>query len=114
MSQYLIEQIAAKKNVRVEPYTEVMKAEGEDHLERIVTRTRTPEGEESTEMRDADALFVMIGAKASTAWLPQGLQRDAGGYLCTGRDLAMGAEGADAVSAGDESSGNLLRRGCAA
>jgi thioredoxin reductase (NADPH) len=87
MSSYLIDQIASKKNVRVEAYTEVMKAEGEDHLERIVTRTRTPEGEESTETRDADALFVMIGAKASTAWLPQSLQRDAAGYLCTGRDL---------------------------
>jgi thioredoxin reductase (NADPH) len=87
MSSYLIDQIAAKKNVRVEAYTEVVKAEGEDHLERIVTRTRPPEGEESSEMRDADALFVMIGAKASTAWLPQSLQRDSAGYLCTGRDL---------------------------
>jgi thioredoxin reductase (NADPH) len=65
----------------------VIKAEGEDHLERIVTRTRPPEGKESTETRDADALFVMIGAKASTRWLPESLQRDSGGYLCTGRDL---------------------------
>jgi thioredoxin reductase (NADPH) len=87
MSQYLIEQIACKKNVRVEAYTEVMKAEGEDHLERVVTRTRTPEGEESTQTHDADALFVMIGAKASTAWLPKSLQRDSAGYICTGRDL---------------------------
>jgi thioredoxin reductase (NADPH) len=87
MSQYLIEQIADKKNIRVEAYTEVIKAEGEDHLERIVTRTRPPEGKESTETRDADALFVMIGAKASTRWLPESLQRDSGGYLCTGRDL---------------------------
>jgi thioredoxin reductase (NADPH) len=87
MSQYLIEQIGCKNNVRVEAYTEVMKAEGEDHLERVVTRTRTPEGEECVQTRDADALFVMIGAKASTAWLPGSLQRDAAGYLCTGRDL---------------------------
>jgi thioredoxin reductase (NADPH) len=88
MSQYLIEQLAGKKNIQVEAYTEVMKAEGEDHLERIVTRTRPPEGEESTATRDADALFVMIGAKASTAWLPDALQRDSSGYLCTGRDLS--------------------------
>jgi thioredoxin reductase (NADPH) len=87
MSQYLIEQIACKKNILVEPYTEVIKAEGEDHLERIVTRTRPPEGEECTQTRNADALFIMIGAKASTAWLPQNLQRDSAGYLCTGRDL---------------------------
>ncbi len=36
---------------------------------------------------DADALFVMIGANASTSWLPGELERDAQGYICTGRDL---------------------------
>jgi thioredoxin reductase (NADPH) len=87
MSQYLIEQIAAKKNIRVEPFTEVARAEGEDHLERIVTRTRAADGQETMQTRDADAVFVMIGANASTAWLPKGLQRDSGGYICTGRDL---------------------------
>jgi thioredoxin reductase (NADPH) len=87
MSSYLIDQIASKKNVHVVPYTEVMKVEGEDHLERVVVRTRPPEGEETFQTVDADALFVMIGANASTAWLPGSLQRDSAGYLCTGRDL---------------------------
>jgi thioredoxin reductase (NADPH) len=87
MSQYLIEQIAAKKNVHVASYTEVVKVEGEDHLERVTVRTRPPVGEETIQTVDADALFVMIGAKASTGWLPEALQRDSGGYLCTGRDL---------------------------
>ena len=31
----------------------------------------------------------MIGADASTAWLPKELERDAAGYICTGRDLSM-------------------------
>ena len=87
MSQYLIEQIAAKKNIQVEPFTEVLKAEGEDHLERIVTRTRAVDGAERVQTRAADALFVMIGANASTAWLPKQLERDDAGYICTGRDL---------------------------
>jgi thioredoxin reductase (NADPH) len=87
MSQYLIEQMDAKKNVHVEPFTEVLRAEGDDHLESIVTRMRSADGRESVQTRGADALFVMIGADASTAWLPQGLQRDSGGYICTGRDL---------------------------
>ena len=87
MSSYLIDQIATKKNIYVVPYTEVMKAEGDDHLERVTVRTRPPEGEETTGTYDVDALFIMIGAKASTAWLPESLQRDSGGYLCTGRDL---------------------------
>lgn len=87
MSQYLIEQLGAKRNVSVEPHTEVVRAEGEDHLERIVTRTRGPEDSETIQARDADALFVMIGANASTAWLPPNLERDEGSYICTGRDL---------------------------
>jgi thioredoxin reductase (NADPH) len=87
MSQYLIEQLGAKKNVHVEPFTEVVRAEGEDHLERIVTRIRSADGHEIVQTRVADALFVMIGADASTAWLPESLQRDSGGYICTGRDL---------------------------
>ncbi|MGA8940275.1 MAG: FAD-dependent oxidoreductase [Acidobacteriaceae bacterium] len=87
MSQYLIEQIAAKKNIHVEPFTQVVRAEGEDHLERVVTRTRSAEGEETEQTRDADALFIMIGANASTGWLPKRLQRDPDGYICTGRDL---------------------------
>jgi len=87
MSQYLIEQLAAKKNVHIEPYTEVMRAEGEDHLERIVTRTRVPGTDERVKTRDADALFVMIGADASTAWLPGSVERDAKGYIFTGRDV---------------------------
>ena len=89
MSQYLIEQLAAKNNVRIEPFTEVVRAEGEDHLERIVTRTRSADGQVIVQTRVADALFVMIGADASTAWLPESLQRDSGGYICTGRDLNM-------------------------
>jgi thioredoxin reductase (NADPH) len=87
MSQYLIEQMDAKKNVHVEPFTEVVRAEGDDHLERIVTRTRSADGQELVQTRAADALFVMIGADASTEWLPKSLERDSGGYICTGRDL---------------------------
>jgi thioredoxin reductase (NADPH) len=86
MSQYLIEQIAAKKNITVEPFTEVLEAEGDDHLERLRTITRVPEEEAFEQTRDADALFVMIGADASTAWLPQKMDRDAKGYVFTGRD----------------------------
>ncbi len=87
MSQYLIEQLGTKRNVSVEPYTEVIRAEGEDHLERIVTQSQGPGGAPTIQTRDADALFVMIGAHANTAWLPRSLERDAGGYICTGRDL---------------------------
>ena len=88
MSQYLIAQIASKTNIHIEPYTQVIAAEGDDHLERIVTRTRPPQGEESVQTREANALFVMIGAVACTGWLPREIERDAKGYICTGRSMS--------------------------
>jgi len=88
MSQYLIEQIDVKKNIEIKPYTEIIRAEGEDHLERIVTKTRAADGQLTETTWDADALFIMIGADASTAWLPRNLERDDAGYIRTGRDLA--------------------------
>ena len=36
---------------------------------------------------DAKALFIMIGAVAKTEWLPASMERDAHGYICTGRDI---------------------------
>jgi thioredoxin reductase (NADPH) len=87
MSQYLIGEIASKANIQVVPFTQVVAVDGEEHLERIVTRTQPPGQEEKIANREADALFVMIGADANTAWLPGELERDPKGYICTGRDL---------------------------
>ena len=87
MSQYLIGEIASKTNIKIVPYTEVRAVEGEEHLQRIVTRVRPPTGKETFVTYEADALFVMIGADPNTTWLPAELERDAAGYICTGRDL---------------------------
>ena len=88
MSQYLIDQIATKGNVEVLPFTQVVSAEGQNRLERIQVRVQTPHEEERIVSYKADALFVMIGADACTSWLPVEMERDARGYLRTGRDLA--------------------------
>jgi thioredoxin reductase (NADPH) len=87
MSQYLIDQIAKQKNIKIAPYTEVIRAEGDEHLERVTFRRRVPGEPEQVITKDVDALFVMIGAKANTSWLPKELERDELGYLRTGRDL---------------------------
>jgi thioredoxin reductase (NADPH) len=87
MSQYLIAQIAEKVNIRIEAWTEVTGVRGDEHLEQIVTTTRDPDGGRISTTRDADALFLMIGATANTSWLPPSLERDAKGYIYTGRDL---------------------------
>ena len=82
MSQYLIGEIASKANIEVMPFSEVVEAQGQDHLQRIVARVG---GELVT--YEADALFVMIGAVPDASWLPKELERDEKGYICTGRDL---------------------------
>jgi thioredoxin reductase (NADPH) len=83
MSQYLIEQIRMRQNIKIEPYTTVVSVGGDGSLETICTKT----GDEAARTRPADALFVMIGADASTSWLPGELKRDELGYVYTGRDL---------------------------
>jgi thioredoxin reductase (NADPH) len=88
MSQYLIQQISDKANIRVEPYTQVTSVHGEDHLEQITTASRPPNAPEFTTTHDAKALFIMTGAVAKTHWLPPSLQRDDNGYICTGRDIS--------------------------
>ena len=41
---------------------------------------------------DADALFIFIGTRPRSDWLPAEVLRDAKGFVLTGRDL-MAAEG---------------------
>ena len=84
MSQYLIDQLRAKKNVKIETEVEIVGVDGGDNLEAIdvvcgPTRRR--------ERRESDGLFVFIGARAETEWLPPRLIRDQWGYVCTGRDV---------------------------
>jgi thioredoxin reductase (NADPH) len=89
MSHYLIEQLATKSNVAVESRTVVANVDGQDHLETITTR-RVDTGVETP--RAADALFVFIGADTETAWLPDPLERDARGFIRTGRDIETWTE----------------------
>jgi thioredoxin reductase (NADPH) len=83
MSQYLIGEIASKANIEVMPFSEIVEAQGEDHLQGIVARVGG-----KLISYEADALFVMIGAVADASWLPKELERDEKGYICTGRDLS--------------------------
>jgi thioredoxin reductase (NADPH) len=84
MSQYLVDQIAGKANIKAETFTEVVSVAGEYSLRTI----RTVRNGEEPIQRHADALYVMIGACSSTHWLPGKLERDANGYINTGRDVS--------------------------
>ncbi len=87
MSEYLIHQIRDKANIRVEAYTQVTGIRGGDQFEEITTTSRRPEESESTQTRNAKALFIMIGAVAETQWLPASVERDPDGYVFTGHDV---------------------------
>jgi thioredoxin reductase (NADPH) len=84
MSFYLIRQLGTKHNISVETGTTVVAVTGTSHIETITTCV---EATGATQTRAADALFVFIGADAETAWIPEALDRDARGYLKTGRDI---------------------------
>jgi thioredoxin reductase (NADPH) len=84
MSQYLINQLATKANVRIETQAEVIAVEGTSRLEALQVASGPSR---RRERRESDALFVFIGAHAETAWLPVPAIRDEWGYVCTGRDV---------------------------
>jgi thioredoxin reductase (NADPH) len=85
MSAYLQEAVGAAENIDVMLGTEVVDGGGEGRLESLTLRERDG-GATSTVA--ADALFVMIGARPATEWLPAEIERDERGYLLTGHDLA--------------------------
>jgi thioredoxin reductase (NADPH) len=89
MSYYLIKQIADIPNIAVRTCTEVIAAEGEDHLERLSLRN-TADG--STEMAEAQMLFLFIGAAPLTDWLDGVVARDPRGFVIAGPDLSVGGE----------------------
>jgi len=84
MSSYLIDQIDGIDNITVEPFREVQRAEGGDRLERLTILNN--QSNETYEV-DAGALFIFIGAKPYTEWLPETILKDPKGFVLTGRDL---------------------------
>jgi thioredoxin reductase (NADPH) len=87
MSQYLIGAIEDTPNIDVRTETEVVGGGGESHLQELVLREKAT-GRETTVA--ADALFVLIGARPHTDWLPDGIARDGHGFVLTGEELPDG------------------------
>lgn len=85
MSQYLVDQIGKTPNVHLRPYMDVEAIEGVGRVERIVL-TSAQTGERLVE--EAAAVFMFIGTRPRSDWLPPEVLRDAKGFVLTGRDLA--------------------------
>jgi thioredoxin reductase (NADPH) len=84
MSSYLVDQIERTSNIRLRPHCEVARVEGDGHVERFVLRSA--DGSECP-AEDVDAVFVFIGTRPHSDWLPPAVLRDAKGFVLTGRHL---------------------------
>jgi thioredoxin reductase (NADPH) len=84
MSHYLVREIEATPNVEVRTLTTVVGGGGEGRLRELVLRDGAT-GEERTVA--AEALFVLIGARPHTDWLPHEIAKDRHGFLYTGEDV---------------------------
>jgi thioredoxin reductase (NADPH) len=85
MSHYLVQAIEAARGIDVRTGTAVTAGGGEGRLEHLVLRDLAAGAEETV---PADALFVLIGSRPLTDWLPPELAKDEHGFLLTGEDVA--------------------------
>jgi thioredoxin reductase (NADPH) len=83
MSQYLVDQILASSNIRVRTSTVLERVGGNGRLE-SVTMSSVANG---TTTEAFDAVFIFIGTRPQTDWLPVEVLRDSKGFVLTGRDL---------------------------
>jgi thioredoxin reductase (NADPH) len=88
MSRYLVEQIGKTSNIRLRTRTEVDCVEGSGHVERVVLKSLD---DGTSQVEDVDAVFVFIGTKPRSDWLPANVLRDPKGFVLTGRDLLADA-----------------------
>lgn len=84
MSSYLIDQIEGTDNIQVVPESQIIEAKGSDHLEHLIIEDLDSKGQQEV---PAGALFIFIGARPYTDWIPEEVIRDTRGFIITGNDL---------------------------
>ena len=87
MSHYLIEQIEKTPNIRLRARTELETVAGNGHVERVTLKRC----DGASEVEDIDAVFVFIGTRPQSNWLPPDVLRDDKGFVLTGRELSAKA-----------------------
>jgi len=84
MSSYLSERLLANRRIRIRYNTEVVGIEGVEHICGVRIRESNGEIKEET----TSGLFVFIGAKPRTGFLPASIVRNEQGYLLTGQEVS--------------------------
>jgi thioredoxin reductase (NADPH) len=85
MSSYLIDQIARTPAIRVRAQSELERVDGNGRVESVTLRALD---RGTTNVEPTDAVFVFIGTRPRSDWLPESVLRDSKGFILTGRDLA--------------------------
>jgi thioredoxin reductase (NADPH) len=85
MSRYLIDQIKKTPNISVRGRTELERCEGDDCVRCAVLKT----GDDAGRKEDFDAVFVFIGTRPRTDWLPEPVLRDDKGFVLTSREVVV-------------------------
>ena len=117
MSDYLIAQLEATRNVALRYRTAVLGGRSDDGGLAALT-LGDPRGT-ATEEVDAGGLFVLIGSVPRTSWLPEEVERDEAGFVRTGRQVSSPRDGTPRLSletslpgvfaVGDVRSGSIKR-----
>jgi thioredoxin reductase (NADPH) len=84
MSRYLVDQLAARRNIRTMFRSEITAVHGDVSLATIDVRD-ADSGE--TVHLESGGLYIFIGADAQTEWLPPEIAVDRRGYVLTGSDM---------------------------
>ena len=117
MSDYLISQLQATRNITLRYRTAVVGGRSDDGCLKGLT-LGDPHGTETEEVA-AGGLFVLIGSMPRTGWLPDEVERDQAGFVRTGREVTASTDGVMRLSletslpgvfaVGDVRSGSIKR-----
>ncbi|QDT98609.1 FAD-dependent oxidoreductase [Gimesia aquarii] len=81
MSSYLCNRILKHKGIEVIPNTEISGINGDQYVESVLVRNNKTEAEDQL---DCTGVFIFIGARPHTDWLPESVRRDEKGFVLTG------------------------------
>lgn len=89
MSHYLLQRIEETSNIKVLIHTEIASMHGDAHLKSVgLINNRSGEKWDLP----VAAVFSFIGAKPCTGWLPDEIETDKNGFVCTGPQVAKSSK----------------------
>ena len=111
MSEYLIAQLDATRNVGIRYGTAVLDGREEDGCLAALTLGEQHGGPGGGEEVPAGGLFVLIGSVPRTQWLPAEIERDAAGFVVTGGEgrLPLETTLSGVFAVGDVRAGSIKR-----